>query len=202
MEQGTNEWHMARAGLVTASRIGDLMARTKSGYAASRANYMAELIVERMTGVPNEGFTNAAMRWGTETEPFAREAHEIISGCLVNEIGFCRHPTLEAGASPDGLIGDDGLIEIKCPNTSTHINTLLTGKIDKKYMLQMQFQMLCTERDWCDFVSYDPRMPEGLTYWCKRVEADRKAWTEINEAVDAFLVELRTKVEALEKLAA
>ena len=163
MEQRTEDWFKARAGKVTASRVADIIARTKSGYSASRDNYMAQLICERMTGTPAESFTNAAMQWGTEQEPFARAAYESAKDVLVEEVGFIPHPIIQnSGASPDGLVGEFGLVEIKCPNTSTHIQTLLDQKIPEKYITQMQWQMCCTDRRWCDFVSFDPRMAEGL----------------------------------------
>lgn len=203
MEQGTQEWHDARCGKITASRIADVMAKTKSGYAASRKNYMAQLVVERMTGVPaDSGFVNAAMQWGTDTEPYAREAYELMAGELVKEVGFVEHEAISAGASPDGLVGDDGLIEIKCPNTATHIETLLNNKIDNKYILQMHWQMICTHRKWCDFVSYDPRMPEGLKYWCQRVERDSEIENAILDEVIKFDNETIAKVQSLKKLAA
>jgi len=144
LEQGTPEWHAARCGRITASRIADLMAKGRSGSpSASRANYMAELIVERLTGLPAKSFTNAAMQWGTETEPEARSVYAFHTGAVVVQVGFIPHPLMpdDAGCSPDGLIGDDGLVEIKCPNTATHIEILKTGKIPQKYIYQMQWQM-------------------------------------------------------------
>ena len=200
MDQRTDEWYAQRCGLVTASRIGDLMAKTKSGYSATRANYMAQLVVERLTGEVAESYTNAAMQWGIDTEPFAREAYEILTGELVEEVGFIKHPSLVAGASPDGLVGEKGLIEIKCPNTATHLEFLLNPKIDKKYMLQMQFQMMCTGRDWCDFVSYDPRVPNHLKYKCVRVEFDGSLAEEITQEVHAFSAELCHKLKALQEM--
>lgn len=158
--QRTDEWFKARLGKVTASRIADLMAKTKTGYSTSRQNYLSQLVAERLTGKPLDSYSNAAMQWGTETEPLARAAYENAMGIFVMETGFHLHPEIDdAGASPDGLIENDGLIEIKCPNTATHIETLLLRDIPHKYVLQMQWQMACTNRAWCDFVSYDPRMP-------------------------------------------
>lgn len=170
-------------------------------YAASRANYMAELIAERLTGQPAESFTSAAMQWGIDTEPYAREAHELKSGDLVDLVDFVPHPEIEmSGASPDGLINDDGLIEIKCPNTATHIEYLLGGKIDRKYILQMQWQMACTRRAWVDFVSYDPRMSDDLKYKTERVERDEALIADITFAVRAFLSDLDAKLAQLEML--
>lgn len=199
MEQRSPEWYAARLGKVTASRIGDLMARTKTGYGASRANYMAELVCERLTGVKAEGFTSAAMQWGTDQEPAAKAAYSFMTDNAVEEVGFVEHPNIAmAGASPDGLIGTDGLIEVKCPNSASHIDMLISGSIDGKYLLQMQFQMACADRAWCDFVSFDPRLPPEMQLWIKRVDRDQKKIDEIHGEVIAFLVELNDKVAALQ----
>ncbi len=158
--QRTDDWFKARLGKVTASRIADLMAKTKTGYSTSRQNYLSQLVAERLTGKPSDSYNNASMLWGIETEPLGRAAYENALSIFVMETGFHLHPEIyDAGASPDGLIESDGLIEIKCPNTATHIETLLRREIPNKYVLQMQWQMACTGRAWCDFVSYDPRMP-------------------------------------------
>lgn len=195
-EQGTAEWLSERCGKVTASKIADVMAKTKTGYGAGRANYMADLIAERLTGEPKQGFVNEAMRWGTETEPQARAMYELETGFIVTETGFVPHPTIEgAGASPDGLVNDDGLVEIKCPNTATHIDTLRGAKIDRKYLLQMHWQMICTSREWCDFVSFDPRLPLEMQMHIQRVEKDAQLVEEITADVTQFLTELN-EVEA------
>jgi putative phage-type endonuclease len=197
-EQGTAEWLNERAGKVTASRIADVMAKTKTGYGASRATYMGDLIAERLTGVPKQGFTNEAMRWGTETEPQARAMYELEHGVTVLETGFVPHPVLDGtGASPDGLIGEDGLIEIKCPNISTHVETLRGAPIDRKYLLQMHWQMICTERAWCDFVSFDPRLPLEMQLHVRRVERDAELAEEITAEVTKFLTELNETVADL-----
>lgn len=199
MEQRTDEWFDARLGCVTASRTADVMAKTKSGYSASRDNYMAELICERLTSERSGGFNSSAMQWGTETEPQARMAYEIMTGATVVETGFVKHPQIEGfGASPDGLVGDDGLIEIKCPNTSTHIAILLDEKIPQKYIIQMHVQMICTQRDWCDFVSFDPRLPVDMQMFVKRVELDPNLEDQILGEVVKFLEELEEKIAALE----
>lgn len=201
MEQRTEDWFAARLGKVTASRVADILAKTKSGYSASRDNYMAQLICERLTNTQAESFTNAAMQWGTEQEPFARAAYEVAKGVLVEEEGFVPHPVITmAGASPDGLIEDDGLVEIKCPNTATHIETLLNQAVPAKYITQMQFQMACTGRKWCDFVSFDPRMPEKTRLFIKRVERDNGFIAEMEKEIIKFLSELGRKVEQLEQL--
>jgi len=200
MDQRMDEWFTARLGKVTASRVSDVMAKTKSGWGASRANYMAELIVERLTGQKGDSYQNAAMMWGTNTEPLARAAYEAHRGVLVEETGFVPHPSgTMTGASPDGLIGNDGLVEIKCPNTATHIDTLMSDGAPPKYFAQMQWQMACTGRAWCDFVSFDPRMPEEMQLFVARVERDDAWITMAEEAVQEFLSELNEKVKSLKE---
>lgn len=191
MIQGSDEWFAARIGCVTASRVSDVMAKTKSGYAASRANYMMELLCQRLTGKREAGFTSAAMLRGTELEPTARACYEAESGLLVVECGFVLHPDIEGlGASPDGLVGDDGLCEIKCPNTATHIEFIRTGKPKAEYQWQMLCQMACTGRQWCDFVSYDDRLPPALQYHSVRMERDDNRIAEMVSEVTKFLAEL------------
>jgi len=201
MIQGTDEWFAARCGKVTASRVADVMAKTKSGYSASRDNYMAQIIAERLTGKPAESYTNAAMQWGIDHEAEARAAYEFYAGHEVTETGFILHPDIqEAGASPDGLVADAGLVEIKCPNTATHIDTLLNRQIPDKYRKQMLWQMECTGRQWCDFVSYDPRMPENLRLYVERIHyAGSDAETMIGEIMK-FLDETAAKLEKLRTL--
>lgn len=200
MEQRSTEWFNARLGKVTASRVADVIAKTKSGYSTSRENYMAQLVCERMTGTQGESFSSAAMQWGTDQEPLARAAYEAVADILVDEVGFIIHPTIvNAGASPDGLVGADGLIEIKCPNTSTHIDTLLSDKAPNKYVPQMQWQMACTGRKWCDFVSFDPRMPEGLQIFIQRVDFDEQYVKMLEAEITEFLGELETKIEKLKE---
>jgi len=198
--QRTPEWHALRAGKVTASRVADIMAKTKTGTSASRATYMAELMSERLTGKPALKFSSRAMDWGTEYEEEARANYEVASGNLVEGVGFVPHPTLEAGASPDGYIGSDGLIEIKCPNTSTHLDTLMSQEIPPKYVYQIFWQMECTGRTWCDFVSYDPRLPENLRIFIKRIERDDLRLSEIRKDVALFIDELNAKIEKLNNL--
>lgn len=198
MEQRSPEWFAARLGKVTGSRVADLMAKTKSGPSASRASYMAELICERLTGEQADRFQNAAMQHGTDTEPQARAAYEFMTDRAVTETGFTIHPTIaDFGASPDGLIGADGLLEIKCPNTATHVDTLLTETVPAKYITQMQAQMACTGRAWCDFVSFDPRLPSDLQMWVTRVQRDPAFITDMEAEIAAFLTELDAKVNAL-----
>jgi putative phage-type endonuclease len=200
-EQGSPEWLSERAGKVTASKIADVMAKTKSGPSAMRTNYMADLVAERLTGIPKQGFTNDAMRWGTETEPQARAMYELETGLTVVETGFVAHPSIDGtGASPDGLVDETGLVEIKCPNTATHIETLRGGKIDRKYLLQMHWQMICTGRDWCDFVSFDPRLPLEMQMHIQRVERDAELCEEITAEVTQFLADLNEAVDDLQRL--
>ena len=202
-DQRTPEWFAARLGKVTASRVADVIAKTKTGYSASRENYMAQLVVERMTNTQAESFTNAAMQWGNDQEPFARAAYEIKQGVMVEETGLVDHPTIPmAGASPDGLVGEDGLVEIKCPNTATHIDTLLTQTVPGKYITQMQFQMACTGRQWCDFVSFDPRMPTKAQIFVKRVLRDDVFIREVESEIKKFLAEVSAKVDQLNNLIA
>jgi putative phage-type endonuclease len=201
MEQGTEEWFTIRIGKVTASRVADVIAKTKTGYSASRDNYMAQLVCERLTGQKGESFTNAAMQHGTDTEPLARAAYEALHDVLVDEVGFVPHPTIEmAGASPDGMVGEDGLIEIKCPNTATHIDTLLSQTVPGKYNTQMQFQMACTGRQWCDFVSFDNRLPEELQLFVMRVPRDEVFIRLIEAEIVQFLAELDDKINKLMKV--
>ena len=189
--QGTMEWRLQRAGRVTASRVADVIAKTKSGYSASRANYMTELVIERF-GVLSEGFTNEAMQWGTETEPLARVEYERRNLVTVDQIDFVPHSTIEmAGASPDGIVGA-GLLEIKAPNSKTHFEYLLAGVVPEKYKPQMAWQMACTGAQWVDFVSYDPRVPEGLQYFQIRYERDDNYIAELESEVIKFLDEVNT----------
>jgi putative phage-type endonuclease len=201
MEQGTEAWFNIRIGKVTASRVADVLAKTKTGYSTTRDNYMAQLVCERLTGQKGESFTNAAMQHGTETEPLARAAYEARYDVLVDEVGFVSHPTIEmSGASPDGLVGEDGLIEIKCPNTATHIETLLSESVPNKYYTQMQFQIACTGRKWCDFVSFDNRLPTELQMFVKRVPRDDMYIRLIEDEIVKFLAELDTKINQLMKV--
>jgi len=201
MEQGTEEWFTIRIGKVTASRVADVIAKTKTGYSATRDNYMAQLVCERLTGQKGESFSNAAMQHGTDTEPLARAAYEAYADVLVDEVGFVPHPSIEmAGASPDGLVGDDGLLEIKCPNTATHIETLLSQGVPGKYNTQMQFQMACTGRQWCDFASFDNRLPAELQLFVKRVPRDEVFIRLIEAEIVQFLAELDDKINKLMKV--
>lgn len=198
--QRTSDWIAIRWGKVTGSRFHDIIAKTKSGYAASRKNYMAELVVERLTPPPTEdnGYKNPAMQHGIDNEPVARLAYELETGNTVDEAFFEQYND-NVGASPDGYVGDKGLIEIKCPNTATHLETLRTQEVPKQYFVQMQGQMLCTGRDWCDFVSYDPRLPENAQLFIKRVDRDELVIKELKREIDQFLNELEEQVDFIKE---
>jgi putative phage-type endonuclease len=196
--QGSAEWLASRAGKVTASRISDVLAKIKSGEAASRKDYRAQLVAEILTGRPQEdGFTNAAMQWGNEQEPFARSAYEVAKDCMVDQVGLVLHPAIDrAAASPDGL-ANDGLLEIKCPKTATHLQYVLAGTVPTTYQPQMLWQMACTERKWCDFVSFDPRLPADLQLLVVRMERDDARIKEMEDEVNAFLKEVDEVIEKL-----
>ena len=195
MQQGTDEWFAARLGKVTASRAADVM--TKKGSAA-RAYLSAQLVLERLTNTKGESFSSAAMQWGVDQEPFARAAYEAHSGVWVDTVGFVQHPTIErAGASPDGLVGQDGLVEIKCPNTATMIDTLSTGKVPSNYTTQMQMQMACTGRAWCDYAVFDSRMPVKAQLFVKRVQRDQKFIDDMEKEIIAFLAEVEVSYQFL-----
>jgi putative phage-type endonuclease len=206
--QGSPEWFAARLGRVTASRVADVIAKTKTGYGASRENYLAELVLERLTGKAEEGFTSSAMQWGTDNEPDARSAYQFEKNTRVVQVGFVNHPHIAmTGASPDGLVDDDGLLEIKCPNQATHLKTLRSSTIPSRYITQMNWQMACTGRQWCDFVSFDPRFPEHMRLFVKRhhrVDADIRALEidvtlfikEVDEAIADLAAEYPAFTEA------
>ena len=209
-KQQTGEWFAARAGKVTASRLYDVMARSKRDGSPlkARADYMEELLDEIGSGETAEHFVSPAMERGIELEPYAiseyemkREEEEGVD-VLVQPVGFVLHPTIDGfGASPDGLVGDDGLIEVKCPNTLTHLQTVRTGEINPRYYAQMQAQMMCTERLWCDFVSYDPRLSRwpSQKLFIKRVFWDDEFIPEAEAEVMAFLSELAAMVREMDE---
>lgn len=203
MLQGTEEWRQARCGSLGASSMHEAVARTKSGWGATRANLMARLIAERLTDIPQDTYTNGAMAHGLETEPEARAAYSFMRDVDVVETGIVFHPRIRGThASPDGLIGDDGLIEIKCPNTATHIETLISGCVPEKYVIQMQWQLACTGRQWCDFVSYDYRMPEDLQLFVLRFDRDSERIQELEELASGFIGEMEAKIRKLRGLRA
>jgi putative phage-type endonuclease len=199
MEQRSEEWFKARLGKVTASRVADILAKIKSGESASRRNYKIQLVSERLTGEKQETYINQAMQDGIDREFYARERYVQQFG-EVEEVGFIQHPTLEAGASPDGIVGEDGIIEIKCPMGTTHTETLMSQDVPSKYMPQIQFQLLCTGRKWCDFVSYNPMFPEHLQVFVKRVEADVDYQKELEVEVKQFLSEVDDVINRLKEI--
>lgn len=196
-EQGTAEWLNARAGKVTASKIGDVMAKIKTGESAARKDYRAQIVAEILTGKPQGStFTNEEMRWGTEQEPLARAAYETAKGVMVDQVGFVVHPTIDrAGCSPDGLVDEIGLLEVKCPKTTTHLTYLLDGRVPSQYQPQMLWQMACTETEWCDFVSFDPRLPDDLQLFVVRFKRDQ-------ERIDAMVDEVKTFLREVDEILA
>lgn len=196
--QGSPEWFLQRLGKVTASRLVDVLAKIKTGEAAARANYRAELVAERLTGKSADGFSSPSMKWGTECEPLARAAYEAETGLMVSEVGMVPHPSIAmTGASPDGLVGADGLLEIKCPETKSHIATILSGTVPAQYMPQVQWQMACTGRAWNDFASFDPRMPADMQLFIKRVPRDEALIATYEKEVLTFLAEVDATVAQL-----
>lgn len=197
-----DEWRAARCGQVTASRVADIIRSTKSGPSASRARYMGELIAERLTGVPQDnGFVSAEMQRGLDLEAEARAAYAFRTGHDVRAAGmeFVPHPAIAgAGASPDTWVNHDiGLAEMKAPATHTHIDYLIRDSIPTDYLTQIHWQSACTGVNWTDFVSYDPRLPEHLSLWIKRVPRDDERIHYLERDVKAFLAELDERVEAL-----
>lgn len=195
VEQRSDEWFAARLGKATGSRFNDIISTTKSGYSAQRKNYKAELVIERLTGEKVSNWTSPAMQWGTDNEPIAKLAYMAETGNEVEDATFVEHEILLAGASPDGYIGEDGLIEIKCPNTATHLETLQKQKVPRQYMAQIQGQMWITGRKWCDFVSFDPRLPANAQLFITRVEGDMEFINELEEEIINFLDEVAADVE-------
>ena len=198
IEQGSEEWLKIRLGKVTASGVADVLAKTKSGVSASRGNYLIKLAIQRVTGVVEESFTNDAMQWGIDNEAQARVAYEVASGNFVDQIAFVDHPMISwFGASPDGLVNDDGLVEIKCPNSATHWSYIKDDGPPNKYYIQMQAQMACTGRSWCDFVSFDPRMPERSRLYIKRVMREEQYISLMESEIKQFLDEVAVEVNLM-----
>jgi putative phage-type endonuclease len=197
-EQRTEEWAALRCGKVTASRIADILAEIKKGESASRRNYRMELVIETLTRVPVPQYVSPEMLWGTDQEPFARATYELKCDTTVDTTGFAIHSHIPRfGASPDGLVGEDGLVEFKCPNTATHIGYLLGQSLPAEYASQMFAQMACTGRAWCDFVSYDPRLPEHLQLFIRRLFRNDAIIGEIERKIEEFLEEVDGTVDKL-----
>lgn len=197
-EQRSEAWFAARSGIATASCFAAILATIKSGEAAERRNYRAKLVVEKLTGRCIETvFSTPAMRQGVEREPLARAAYEIHSGNFVTEVGFIRHDTIETGCSPDGLIDADGCLEIKAPELATHLEYLRLKAEPPKYTAQIQGQMWLAERDYCDFVSFNPDFPESLQLVVRRVPRDEKYIAGLALAVELFMTEVREEMAAV-----
>ncbi len=199
-QQNSPEWHAARCGRCTGSRIADVTARTKTGVSAMRANYAAELVAERLSGTQSvDGFMSAPMKWGRDNEALACATYAFLHDVEPVPVGFVLHPSIEmAGASPDRLIGDKGLMQVKAPNTSTHIETLLGASIDGKYIKQMQWELACTEREWSDFCSFDPRLPPEMRLHVIRINRDDRMIAELEREVAIFLAEVEETVAKLQ----
>jgi len=198
VEQGTDEWRALRLGHVTASNVADVMAKGKSGEAVTRKKYKTKLLAERLTGGSQDFYTNAAMEWGTEQEPFARMAYEVANDVLVDKTGFWPHETIKwVGVSPDGLVDSDGLVEIKCPNTTTHLDYILDDKVPTEYYKQIQCQLWVTGRSWCDFISFDPRLPQRNQLFVKRCFRDEALMAEMEAEILAFLAEIEEMIKFL-----
>jgi putative phage-type endonuclease len=188
IEQGTPEWLELRMGRSTGSRYKDVLA---GGQGATRRSYMVELAAEVLTSAPQPTFSNEAMRWGTETEPQARSMYELNNGVEVEQVSFVSHESINTGVSPDGFPGSDGLVEFKCPNTKTQIETFLKGDMPTGHKAQVQGQMWVAEREWCDFVSFDPRIIGDAGYFQKRIYRDEKYIKELEEKLKIFDEELQ-----------
>jgi len=201
IEQGSEAWKLLKVGKVSASRMADLLAKTKSGASASRAKYMAQLLCERMTGQPTEFFTTAAMQRGTEIEPIARAAYEAENLTSVEQIAWVEHPTIPfSGCSPDGLVGEHGLIEIKCKEIHNHLDSILNDRIDPDHQAQMMWQMCVTGRQWCDYVCFDDRAPEGLQLFVKRLHRDEEKIKNMEDEVRTFLKDLENMIQKLNEI--
>jgi putative phage-type endonuclease len=201
MEQLSQEWFEARLGKVTASRVSDVLSTIKSGESATRRNYKLQLLTERLTKKKTESYMNQAMQDGIDREPIAREIYEHLKDVKVEETGFVQHPAIEmAGASPDGLVGDDGIIEIKCPIETTHTTNLLEKKLPSKYKPQVQFQLAATGRDWCDFISYNPNFEPKHQLVVVRVERDNDYIEKIEFEILKFLAEIELLIKQLEEI--
>ena len=208
IEQRTDEWFQQRLGKVTASRISDVIAKTKTGVSTSRQNYLIQLVSERLTGKKGDSFVNQAMLDGIERESAARELYMRTRGVSVTEVGFFDHPTIAmSGASPDGAVNAeqegkyDGLIEIKCPIETTHTNTLMSKEVPSKYKSQIQWQMASVSPNvkWVDFISFNPNFPDTMQIFVARVERDNDYIAELEVEVVKFLDEVEQTILKLKE---
>ncbi len=198
VEQGTPEWHQMRLGKVTASRVADILAKTKTGPSASRQNYLIELALQRTTGIIQESYSNSAMEWGTQTEPQARVAYEVKSGNFVDQVAFIDHPSIAwFGCSPDGLVSDRGLVEIKCMQPKGHWEVIKTKEIPKNYWIQQQAQLSCTNREWNDYVGFNPIFPDKSQLFIKRTYRDEVFITEMELEIKKFLEEVEEETKRI-----
>jgi putative phage-type endonuclease len=197
--QGSSAWLQARIGLVTASRMVDVMDYLKKGgEGAGRRNYRTELIAERLTNRSEDHYVSPEMEFGSEYEPFARAAYEIAQDVMVDQVGMVYHPTIErSSASPDGLVGDDKCIEIKVPKTANHLKWMQAGIVPAEHQDQCLWVMACAERQFCDFISFDPRLPEGLRIFCVRMARDEERIARMEEEVRKFDAEVTAAVDVL-----
>jgi len=201
MEQLSQEWFEARLGKVTASRVSDVLATRKGQESTVRAKYKLQLATERLTNKKTDTYMNQAMQDGIEREPMAREIYEKLKDVTVEEVGFVQHPAIErAGASPDGLVGDDGIIEIKCPIETTHTTNLLERRLPSKYKPQVQFQLSATGRKWCDFISYNPNFEPRLQLMVVRVERDDEYIEMLKFEILKFLAEVELMINQLKEI--
>lgn len=205
IEQGSEAWHQARSGRITASRFKDVMAIGKRDGKPlkARIDYMHELAFERLSGTPKQSISSQAMSWGTEAEPLAREAYEMATGYFVDEVSMIVHPAHDfIGGSPDGLVDDDGLIEIKSPfSEAVHIKTLLEG-MPEEHIYQVQGNIWISGRKWCDFISFDPRQTSSLQLYKQRIERDDDFIESMQQALLSFEQELSEMVERIRERAA
>lgn len=200
VEQGTDAWFAMRLGKVTASRVADVMAKTKTGVAASRQNYLIELALQRVTGVFEQGFTTQAMQDGIDREAQARVLYEVTTGEFVDQAPFVDHPTIEGfGASPDGLVNTNGLCEIKCRGNSGHWEVIKTKEIPKKYWIQQQAQLACTGREWNDYVGYNPNFPDKSKLYVQRVYRDEAFIADMEAQIKQFLIEVEEEVKLMKE---
>jgi putative phage-type endonuclease len=201
MEQRSEAWFAAKAGKFSASEMADLLSGGGKKITATRSNLIARKVAERLTGVMEQGYTSAAMQHGIDHEDDARNLYFVSRELPIDEEGFIDHPSIPySGCSPDGMVSDDGLVEIKCPNTATHIEYLRTKKVPNKYLYQMQWQMACTGRKWCDFVSYDPRMPTRLQLLIIHVPRDDELIATLEDAVNKGVKEVEEIISELSEV--
>jgi putative phage-type endonuclease len=196
VKQGSQEWFQLRCGKITGSRIKDVM-----GTKAKRRVYLEELVAERLTGKITEHFKNDIMQWGTDHEDAARQAYQAKTGFRVEQVGFIRHKEIcDSGSSPDGLVNADGSLEIKCPQTTTHIRWMTDNEVPEEHIPQMLWCMACTGREWCDFVSYDPRLPAKYQLFIKRLNRDNDQIAKLEKAVIAFNDEVLDAIGKLDAI--